>query len=152
MIARACAVWLMLGVALAQAQQVTPQNVLEVLVTPPSLPPPAPLVVSFEANSARLTPQAREALGEFLAKVKDRRLQVSGHADAMGSPEYNQRLSKRRAEAVRAYLVGHGVAGEKIELSARGETQPVEACPEQMKRSARRACLAANRRVVVEAL
>jgi OOP family OmpA-OmpF porin len=142
----------MFGATLAHAQQVTPQNVLEVLVTPPSLPPPAPLVVSFDVNSAQLTPQARDALGEFLAKAKDRRLQVSGHADAMGAPEYNLRLSKRRADAVRAYLVGHGVPGEKIEVSAQGEAQPVKACPEQMRKSSRRACLAPNRRVVVEAL
>jgi len=171
MIARACAVVLLSGVALAHAQrapnegvadpdpspaapapQVTPRDVLQVLVTPPRLPPPAPIVVSFNSNSAKLTPQARDALGEFLPKVTDRRLQVSGHADAMGSPEYNQRLSKRRAEAVRAYLVGSGVAGDRIEVSAQGAAQPVKACPEQMRKSARRACLAANRRVVIEAL
>lgn len=152
MLGALCAVLLMFGAALAHAQQVTPKDVLEVLVTPPSLPPPAPISVSFDSNSAKLTPQARDALGEFLPKVADRRLQVSGHADAMGSPEYNQRLSKRRAEAVRAYLVGHGVAGEKVEVSAQGAAQPVKACPEQMRKSARRACLAPNRRVVIEAL
>ncbi len=138
--------------AAAPAPQVTPKDVLQVLATPPRLPPPAPVSVSFNSNSAKLTPQARDVLGEFLPKVADRRLQVSGHADAMGSPEYNQRLSKRRAEAVRAYLIGSGVAGDKIEVSAQGSAQPVKACPEQMRKSARRACLAPNRRVVIEAL
>jgi len=136
----------------ATAPQVTPQAVLQALTTPPRLPPPAPIAVSFDYNSAKLTPQAREALGEFLPKVTDRRLQVSGHADALGSPEYNLRLSKRRAEAVRAYLVGNGVAGENIEVTAQGAMQPVKACPGQMNPSARRACLAPNRRVVIEAL
>jgi OOP family OmpA-OmpF porin len=128
------------------------EAVMQALTELPGRPTPAAWTVSFEFRSAKLTPQARAVLDELLPKATDRRLQVSGHADSLGSSQYNQRLSKRRAEAVRAYLVGHGVDGKQIELFARGAAQPVKACPEQKNRRALRSCLAPNRRVVVEAL
>jgi outer membrane protein OmpA-like peptidoglycan-associated protein len=128
------------------------EAVMQALVELPGRPAPAAWTVPFESRSAKLTPRARAVLDELLPKATDRRLQVSGHADSLGSSPYNQRLSKRRAEAVRAYLVGHGVDGKRIELSAHGEAQPVKACAEEKSRRALRACHAPNRRVVVEAL
>jgi outer membrane protein OmpA-like peptidoglycan-associated protein len=128
------------------------EAVMQALVELPGRPAPAVWTVPFESRSSRLTPKARAVLEELLPKASERRIQVSGHADSLGSAQYNQRLSKRRAEAVRAYLVGHGVDGKRIELFAHGEAQPVKACPEEKKRRALRDCLAPNRRVVVEAL
>ena len=74
---------------------------------------------------------------------------VNGHADRLGSPQYNQQLSEKRAEAVRAYLVSKGVDASGIETLGFGKTLPVKSCPDQ-ERKALIECLAPNRRVVVE--
>jgi OmpA-OmpF porin, OOP family len=137
------------AVTVAHAQPV--EEVMKALVQVPGAPPSA-WTITFEYRSATLTPQARAVLDEMLPKAADRRLRVSGHADSLGSAQVNQQLSKQRAEAVRAYLVGHGVEGKRIELVSHGAAQPVKACPEEKERRALRSCLAPNRRVVIEAL
>lgn len=108
----------------------------------------------FEFNKATLTPEARAKLdAEVIGKLKDmgsiRYINVSGHADRLGTPQYNQKLSERRAEAVRAYLVSKGVDASRIETFGFGKTTPVKSCPDQ-ERKALIECLAPNRRVVVE--
>jgi OmpA-OmpF porin, OOP family len=124
-------------------------------------PPKKPAVVNlastelFEFNKAVLTQDARAKLdNEVVAKLKDlkdiRYIIVNGHADRLGSPQYNQRLSEKRAEAVRAYLVSKGVDAGKVETLGFGKTLPVKACPNQKDRKGLIACLADNRRVVVE--
>lgn len=138
---------------------------------PPPPPPPKPVakpqapkkpaVVNlastelFEFNKAVLTPAARSKLdAEVIGKLRDlkdiRYIIVNGHADRLGSPQYNQRLSEKRAEAVRAYLVSKGVDAAKVETLGFGKTLPVKACPDQKDRKATIECLAPNRRVVVE--
>ncbi|HXU41424.1 MAG TPA: OmpA family protein [Burkholderiales bacterium] len=109
----------------------------------------------FEFNKATLTADARSRLdAEVIAKLKDlgdiRYVNVNGHADRLGSPQYNQRLSEKRAEAVRAYLVSKGADGAKVEVFGFGKTLPVQSCPDQKDRKSMIACLAPNRRVVVE--
>jgi OmpA-OmpF porin, OOP family len=109
----------------------------------------------FEFNKATLTPQARTQLdAEVIAKLKDvgaiRYVNVNGHADRLGSAQYNQKLSERRAEAVRAYLVSKGADASKVEVFGFGKTTPVKSCPDQKERKALIECLAPNRRVVVE--
>ena len=109
----------------------------------------------FEFNKAVLTPAARKALDtEVVAKLGDLRdvryIIVNGHADRLGSVQYNQKLSEKRAEAVRAYLVSRGVAADKVETLGFGKTLPVKACPDQKERKGLIECLAPNRRVVVE--
>ena len=124
-------------------------------------PPKKPAVVNlastelFEFNKAVLTPAARTKIdAEVISKLtglKDiRYIIVNGHADRLGSPQYNQRLSEKRADAVRAYLVSKGVDASKVETLGFGKTLPVKACPDQKERKALIACLADNRRVVVE--
>jgi OOP family OmpA-OmpF porin len=124
-------------------------------------PPKKPAITNlastelFEFNKAVLTPDARVKLdNEVVAKLKDlkdvRYIIVNGHADRLGSPQYNQRLSEKRAEAVRAYLVSKGVDAAKVETLGFGKTLPVKACPDQKDRKGLIACLADNRRVVVE--
>ena len=124
-------------------------------------PPKKPAVVNlastelFEFNKAVLTPEARAKLdSEVVAKLgelKDvRYIIVNGHADRLGSPQYNQKLSEKRADAVRAYLVSKGVDANKVETLGFGKTLPVKACPDQKERKAVIECLAPNRRVVVE--
>jgi OOP family OmpA-OmpF porin len=109
----------------------------------------------FEFNKAVLTQEARAKLdAEVVAKLRElkdiRYIIVNGHADRLGSPQYNQRLSEKRAEAVRAYLVSKGVDAAKVETLGFGKTLPVKACPDQKERKATIDCLAPNRRVVVE--
>ena len=109
----------------------------------------------FEFNKAVLTPAARKALDtEVVAKLGDLRdvryIIVNGHADRLGSVQYNQKLSEKRAEAVRAYLVSRGVAADKVETLGFGKTLPVKACPDQKERKGLIECLSPNRRVVVE--
>ena len=142
------------------------------VVTPraePAKPAPAPVAAApkkpaiinlsstelFEFNKATLTPEARAKLdAEVVAKLKDlgdiRYVNVNGHADRLGTPQYNQRLSEKRAEAVRAYLVSKGTDAGKVETFGFGKTLPVKSCPDQKKRSDLIECLAPNRRVVVE--
>jgi OOP family OmpA-OmpF porin len=147
---------------------------------PPAAPPPAPVpapraaepapqpvapkkpaIVNlsstelFEFNKATLTQEARAKLdSEVIAKMKDiaeiRYVNVNGHADRLGSAQYNQRLSEKRAEAVRAYLVSKGADAAKIETFGFGKTLPVKACPDTKDRKSTIECLAPNRRVVVE--
>jgi OmpA-OmpF porin, OOP family len=109
----------------------------------------------FEFNKATLTPEARAKLdSEVLPKLKEigdvRYVNVNGHADRLGSAGYNQKLSEKRAEAVRAYLVSKGADASKIETFGFGKTTPVKSCPDQKNRSALIECLAPNRRVIVE--
>ena len=109
----------------------------------------------FEFNKAVLTPDARTRLdSEVIAKLKDvgelRYLNVNGHADRLGSAQYNQQLSEKRAGAVRAYLVSKGADASKIETFGFGKTTPVKSCPDGKDRKALIECLAPNRRVVVE--
>jgi OmpA-OmpF porin, OOP family len=109
----------------------------------------------FEFNKAVLTPQARKALDtEVVAKLGDLRevryIIVNGHADRLGSVQYNQKLSEKRADAVRAYLVSKGIGADKVETLGFGKTLPVKACPDQKERKGLIECLAPNRRVVVE--
>ena len=76
---------------------------------------------------------------------------VNGYCDAKGSVRYNQRLSERRANAVRDYLVSRGVARDKIETLGMGKTQPVPGVVCNQKNMKELiACLAPNRRVEVE--
>lgn len=124
-------------------------------------PPKKPAVVNlastelFEFNKAVLTQKARATLdSEVVAKLADLRdvryIIVNGHADRLGSAQYNQKLSEKRAEAVRAYLVSKGVGADKVEVLGFGKTLPVKACPDQKERKGLIECLAPNRRVVVE--
>jgi OOP family OmpA-OmpF porin len=77
-------------------------------------------------------------------------LLVTGHADRLGSAQYNPKLSEKRADAVRAYLVSKGVDASKVETLGFGKTLPVKSCPEQKNRKELIECLSPNRRVVVE--
>lgn len=109
----------------------------------------------FEFNKATLTADARTKLdAEVIARMKDfgdiRYVNVNGHADRLGSPGYNQRLSEKRAETVRAYLVSKGADNARVEVFGFGKTLPVKSCPDEKKRAALIECLAPNRRVVVE--
>ncbi|MBU1691254.1 MAG: OmpA family protein [Gammaproteobacteria bacterium] len=80
---------------------------------------------------------------------------VTGHADRIGSDAYNQKLSQRRADAVKEYLVAQGVEANRIETAAKGESEPVVSCDDVKGKVSGKnkklvECLQPNRRVVVE--
>lgn len=77
---------------------------------------------------------------------------VTGHTDRIGSHETNQKLSEKRAEAVKAYLVSKGAKADSLETMGAGKTQAVPGvkCDDKQPRKKLIACLAPNRRVVVE--
>lgn len=88
------------------------------------------------------------AAGLTAADAPHGHIEVIGYTDRLGSDEYNQSLSERRAATVRQYLVKKGVPAGRIDAEGRGEADPVVTCNET-GRSALIACLAPNRRVVV---
>lgn len=87
------------------------------------------LRVTFELNSAELTPDARERLARFAQALVDNRLKqrdfiVEGHTDAYGSAEYNLLLSERRAQAVVNFLASAGVPAEQMRAVGKGQSEP----------------------------
>ena len=84
--------------------------------------------VLFKSGSFELLAGARERLAKVSGIVlayPSLRLSVEGHTDSVGSDDYNQRLSERRAEAVRDYLVQQGIASDTVSASGFGKTVPV---------------------------
>lgn len=78
------------------------------------------LNIPFEFNSSELRPQATAQLRQLQSALTSEsliryRFMVAGHTDGKGSPEYNQQLSVRRAEAVKRYLVDNGVEASRLE-------------------------------------
>jgi OOP family OmpA-OmpF porin len=84
--------------------------------------------VLFDFDKAVIKPEGRSKLDDLASKVKGINLEVViavGHADSIGSDEYNQRLSQRRAEAVKAYMVSKGIEPNRVYTEGKGEKQPV---------------------------
>lgn len=84
--------------------------------------------VNFDFDKAVIRPQDRSKLDEDVAVLKqwgDVQVEVAGHADSTGPAEYNVGLSLRRAHAVRDYLVGNGIAADRLIVKGYGETRPV---------------------------
>jgi len=96
-----------------------------------------------------------EIVGKMQESPQDEVVLITGHADRIGSEEYNLQLSQRRADAVKAYLVEQGIDGNRIETATRGESEPLVSC-DNIKGKANRnnkaliACLQPNRRVVLD--
>lgn len=108
----------------------------------------------FGFDKSVLTTQATSILDSRIVSALEAAEQVDsikviGHADELGSPAYNQRLSVQRAEAVKAYLVARGVPAAAIATEGRGSADPAVHCTEA-RRSAQIDCLQPNRRVRVE--
>jgi OOP family OmpA-OmpF porin len=100
----------------------------------PAPQPPAATKVTYAADAffdfdkAILKPEGRAKLDDLIGKIQGINLEVIiavGHTDAVGSDAYNQRLSVRRAEAVKAYLVSKGIEKNRVYTEGKGEKQPV---------------------------
>jgi len=109
--------------------------------------------VLFDFDRYALKPEGKAKLDELVGKIKDIALEVIiavGHTDRIGSEAYNQKLSVRRAESVKAYMVSKGIQPNRIYTEGKGEKQPVKTCPDSKNFKETVACLAPNRRVDVE--
>ncbi|MDM0076507.1 OmpA family protein [Variovorax sp. J2P1-59] len=104
--------------------------------TPPAPVPPAVAAskVTFAADAFFdfdkyvLKPEGRAKLDDLVSKIKDVNLEVIiavGHTDSIGTVAYNQKLSVRRAEAVKAYLVSKGIEKNRVYTEGKGKSQPV---------------------------
>lgn len=116
----------------------------------------------FDFDKSVVKPEGRNALEEKIvtgmkAHPEVKFLLVTGHTDRIGTEAYNQKLSERRANAVRDYLVKSGVAAERIKVAGKGESEPnPESGTGQACKGVRGkkliACLQPDRRVTIESV
>ena len=122
---------------------VTPPPAPVVVVPAPApaprpAPAPAPATVAtkvtyaadafFDFDKSVIKPEGKAKLDDLVGKIKDINLEVIiavGHTDSVGSDSYNQKLSIRRSEAVKAYLVSKGIEKNRVYTEGKGEKQPV---------------------------
>ena len=115
-----------------------------VVAPPPPAPtaapaaPPSPTPVSekitmaadahFDFDKAVLKPEGKAKLDDLVGKLKAVNLEVIiaiGHTDSIGSVAYNKKLSLRRSDAVKAYLVSKGIEANRIHTEGKGKSQPI---------------------------
>jgi OOP family OmpA-OmpF porin len=140
------------------AKVVAPAPIVMAAVAP--APKPVAQKLTFDADAlfdfdkSTLRPAGRATLDDFVDRIKGinpEAIMTVGHTDRIGSSPYNQRLSEERAESVKTYLVGIGIASNRVQTSGKGETQPVTLAGECLSGSAKViACLQPDRRVDIE--
>ncbi len=135
---------------------------------PEPAPAPAPEPVACTPQVETITLQAEKLFGfdravlkdtteidQVIAKMKDNEIfmsvKVIGHTDKLGSEAYNQKLSERRANQVRDYMISKGIEADRLIAIGKGEDQPKVNCDDVKGRKAQIQCLAPNRRVEIEA-
>ena len=109
----------------------------------------------FDFDKAVLRPEGQKSLDDLVAKSKALNLEVIiavGHTDRLGSDAYNQKLSEKRAAAVKTYLVSKGVEANKVYTEGKGEKQPKTGtqCKGDKKTKELISCLQPDRRVDIE--
>ena len=110
----------------------------------------------FVFNKADLTAAAKarlekDVIGRLLTCATVEAVIIEGHTDRLGSQQYNQKLSERRAESIKRYLVSRGVDAAKVETLGMGKTVQSKSCPDAKNQSRKDliACLAPNRRAII---
>jgi OmpA-OmpF porin, OOP family len=100
----------------------------------PAPQPPAATKVTyaadafFDVNKSIIKPEGKAKMDDLVSKIKDINLEVIiavGHTDSDGGDAFNQKLSVRRSEAVKAYLVSKGIEKNRVYTEGKGEKQPV---------------------------
>lgn len=114
------------NVASAPATEQSPAAAPDV---PDSEPAAFAIPVQFAFDSVRILPEATGQLDAVAAGIKlagpDVKVVVEGHTDAVGSSAYNLILSRQRAEAVKGYLVAHGIPAAKLIVLGKGKAEPL---------------------------
>lgn len=113
----------------------------------------------FDFDKAIIRADGKKILdGEVANKMKQypqiKVLMLTAYADRIGGTDYNMKLSQRRADAVKAYLIGQGIAESRLETAAKGESEPVVSCSDVKGSETRKnkklvECLQPNRRVAI---
>jgi OOP family OmpA-OmpF porin len=141
-----------------------PEAMAKPAAPPAATPKPAAQKVTlaadalFDFDKAVLRSEGKAKLDDVTSKLKGMKLEVIiavGHTDRIGSDKYNQKLSEKRAEAVKAHLVGKGVEANRVYTEGKGEKQPVtgDKCGKSDKRSKQLIeCLQPDRRVEIEVI
>lgn len=141
-----------------------PVAVAQAAPPPPPPPPRTPTRATFSADSlfdfdrATIKPAATTSLDRLVAEIRSvelDRVTVTGHTDRLGPQAHNLKLSTRRAEAVKAYLVQAGIPAARITTEGVNGASPVtrpEQCPGRKASPGLIACLQPDRRVEVEVL
>ena len=144
--------------ARARARALARQCDVEPAVVPPQEAVlTANVVFDFDKDSQRhIRPESLRSVDEALRRASEEKRQITGvqligHADRLKGPtdQYNQGLSERRAQTVRQYLIGKGIAADLISYEWRGDSEQVQAC-DGMSGAKLRECLLPNRRVEVK--
>jgi len=146
-------------VAAAPAPEPAPV-VAEAPPAPPPAPAPAPRfekvtlssteLFSFDKSDLQMPQPKLDEIANVLNNHTDvNNIVITGYTDRIGSDKYNQKLSERRANAVKDYLVSKGIAANRLVAEGKGKANPVVVCT-QTKRPALIQCLEPNRRVEVE--
>lgn len=138
------------------ADLIHPEPVAEAPAPAPAPLPAQPIRLSadtlFAFDKSDLTPEGMSELDSLLDKVQSasqvENIHVVGYTDRIGTDAYNMKLSERRADSVRDYLVGHGVSGDAVTTEGRGEADPLVAC-DDAPAGGLIDCLAPNRRVEI---
>ena len=140
------------------AEALARQCAVEPAVVPPQQAVlTANVVFDFDKDTQRhIRAESLRAVDDALRRVSEEKrritgVQLIGHADRLKGPtdQYNQGLSERRAQTVRQYLIGKGIAADIINYEWRGDTEQVQAC-DGMSGAKLRECLLPNRRVEVK--
>jgi OOP family OmpA-OmpF porin len=99
---------------------------------PPPPPPPKKMVElhgpQFDFNKSALKPDGKKKVDVAVQTMKDEpslKVSVEGHTDSIGSDAYNQKLSERRAQVVKDYMVSQGVSSSRITARGYGKTKPI---------------------------
>ncbi|MCU0623657.1 MAG: OmpA family protein [Gemmatimonadaceae bacterium] len=146
------------AVAAATAQPAEPKASAEVASPEVACPP-----VTIQLEGARfdfdkwvLRPQAKEKLDDVAAKLKSHQceaIDIIGHTDRIGTAKYNQRLSERRANAARDYLIKHhGIEADRVTATGKGESELITQASDcrGKRKKALIACYGPDRRIEVK--
>ncbi len=152
-------------------QPVAQQPIAQPMAAP--APTPAPVIVAaaaplpvyekisfdanvlFDSNKSELRPAGRATLDQFIEKIsglESQSVMAIGYADRMGTDASNQLLSEQRVNIVKSYLVSRGVAANRVQTSAWGETRPTTYAAECKDANNARnvACMQPDRHVFIE--
>ncbi len=127
-------------------------------VAPAPAPKKAPIALEdrtiyFGFGKASLTKEAKGRLATLAHEMKTRKVKavhIAGYADRIGKAAANEKLSKKRAEAVRSFLVTQGITADLAETRWFGDSVAAAKCPKNLKKKDLVLCLQPDRRVEVE--